>query len=339
MTDNIYRLSIIIPTYNVENYIEKTLSSCLNQDIPKSEYEIICIDDGSTDNTVKKINQIMENNENINLYTQENSGVSVARNRGIELAKGNYIWFVDSDDLIAENCLSILLENAEKYDAEKLLFSMEHFTSKVPAQNGNPSFEFCDENEKMYQFTFSHGGGGVCRTLYKNHFLKNLKIAFNKKISFSEDILFDFNVLINCNKSIKTDSVFYYYRQRESSAMHSKNFDNHILSMHLLSKEYKAISKKDISKIWKKIAKRKSHFAIKALLFSLVQKGDITFAKVYLEKLKTDNLYPYPLFNILFNNKSLKEGIINWISFLFPLEWYFMLCVRLSALKNKIFKK
>ncbi len=339
MTEKNCRLSIIIPTYNVENYIEETLNSCLNQDIPKSEYEIICIDDGSKDNTIGKIEQIMKIHNNIYLYTQKNSGVSVARNRGIELANGNYIWFVDSDDLIKENCLKILLEKAEKYDAQKLLFGMEHFTTKLPIHNEDIYFDFCGENEKMNTFTFSHGGGGVCRSLYKNVFLKTHQIIFNKEIAFSEDILFNFNVLINCNKCVKTDSIFYYYRQREGSVMHSKNFNKHIHSMYLLAKEYTIISKKNISEYWKNLAKRKSYFAIKALLFGLVQKGDIKFAREYIEKLKAENLYPYPFLNILFNNKSLKEYIINWISFLLPLKWYFILCVRLSYLKNKILKK
>lgn len=339
MTDNKYRLSIIIPTFNVEDYIQETLTSCLNQDISQEEYEIICIDDGSSDATVSKIEEIASANKNIKLFTQKNSGVSATRNRGIELANGNYIWFVDSDDLIAPNCINTLLTEAEKYDAEKLLFGMEHFTTRPKIQNKSVDFNFCNENSKIYDFVFSHNGGGVWRNFYKTKFLKQNKIKFKTQLSFSEDVLFDFTVLTNCQKCLKTKNVFYFYRQRTGSVMHSNNFDKHIVSMHLLAKEYLSLKKKNIPSSWKELSKRKSHFAIKALLFSLVQKGDVQLAKSYIEKLKSEKLYPYPFFNILFANKTFKENVINWTSFLFPLKWYFILCVRLSSLKNKIFKK
>ena len=338
MTDNTCRLSIIIPTYNVENYIEETLDSCLCQDIPKSEYEIICIDDGSSDNTVAKIQNYVSDNANIKLFTQQNSGVSATRNKGIELAQGNYIWFVDSDDLVAPNCIAAILSKAEEYDAQKLLFGMEHFINQPKHQTQNMVFEFCNSNERMYSFVYSHSGS-VCRNLYKTEYLKQNKIQFNTNLAFSEDILFDFRVILNCQKCLKTDDVLYFYRQHPNSAMHSNNFDKHINSMHLLAKEYLSISEESTTPFWKGLSKRKSHFAIKSLLFSLAQKGDAKFAKNQLQKLKNEKLYPYPFLNVLFNNVSFKEGVINWFSFLFPLEWYFMLCVRLISFKNKIFKK
>lgn len=338
MTDKNYRLSIIIPTFNVEDYIQETLTSCLNQDISQEEYEIICIDDGSSDATVSKIEEIASANKNIKLFTQKNSGVSATRNRGIDLARGNYIWFVDSDDLIAPNCIGPLLNKVEEYEAEKLLFGMEHFTTQPKAHNQQVNFEFCDTNDKMYAFVYSHNGGGVCRSFYKTEFLRQNELRFNTKLAFSEDIFFDFAVLINCQKCLKTENVSYFYRQRIGSAMHSNNFDKHISSMQLLAKEYLSITKKDIPKSWKKLSKRKSQFAIKALLFSLVQKGDIKYAKECLNELKKEGLYPYPFLNILFNNKAFKELIINWISFFFPFKWYFLLCVRIVSFK-KLFKK
>ena len=339
MTNKTCRLSIIIPTYNVESYIEETLNSCLQQDIPQEEYEIICIDDGSNDGTVSKIEKIASANKNIRLFTQKNSGVSATRNRGIELANGNYIWFVDSDDLIAPNCIGFLLTEAEKHDTEKLLFGMEHFTNRPKIKNQSIDFDFCNENSKIYDFIFSNNFGGVCRSFYKTEHIKKNNINFKTNLAFSEDVLFDFTFLIHCKKCLKTESFFYFYRQRTGSTMHSSNHDKHIASMQSLAKEYLLLANKDIPSYWQQLSKRKSCFAIKALLFSLVQKGDVQLAKGYIEKLKAEKLYPYPFFNILFTNKTFKESIINWISFLFPLKWYFMLCVRISSLKKKFFKK
>ena len=106
------RLSIVIPVCNLENYIAETLDSCLAQDILPEEYEIICIDDGSKDNSLAVLNHYAQTHSNIIVHTKENGGVSSARNKGIELAQGQYIWFVDGDDLIAENALGTLLRYA-----------------------------------------------------------------------------------------------------------------------------------------------------------------------------------------------------------------------------------
>jgi glycosyltransferase involved in cell wall biosynthesis len=98
-------LSIIIPVFNTEKYLQKCLSSVLAQDIPANEYEIIVVNDGSTDNSQKIIDDFKQSNNNIRVLCQTNSGQSAARNKALNIAKGEYIWFVDSDDYISEHCL------------------------------------------------------------------------------------------------------------------------------------------------------------------------------------------------------------------------------------------
>ena len=99
-------LSIIIPMYNVEQHIEKCLNSCFHQDIPISEYEVICVNDGSPDHAGDIARAFAEKYANLKVIDRPNGGLSAARNTGIEHAKGDYIMFLDSDDWIAENCLS-----------------------------------------------------------------------------------------------------------------------------------------------------------------------------------------------------------------------------------------
>lgn len=99
------KLSIIIPIYNVERYVEKCILSCLNQDLSKEEYEIICINDGTPDESGIIAETIAKDHSNIKVVNQENYGLSSARNNGLKLAKGEYVWFVDSDDWIEQNCL------------------------------------------------------------------------------------------------------------------------------------------------------------------------------------------------------------------------------------------
>lgn len=95
-------LSIIVPIYNAEKYIEECLNSCLAQDIDSSDYEIVCVNDGSEDNSLDILKKY-EKSHNIVVVDQKNAGVSSARNKGLLSAKGDFVWFVDSDDFIRQN--------------------------------------------------------------------------------------------------------------------------------------------------------------------------------------------------------------------------------------------
>lgn len=99
------KLSIIVPMYNVEQYIEKCLKSLLNQDLSRDDYEILIINDGSKDRSKHIVNEYMKNNKNIRMINQKNGGQSKARNTGIDNAKGEYLFFVDSDDYIEDYTL------------------------------------------------------------------------------------------------------------------------------------------------------------------------------------------------------------------------------------------
>ena len=89
------KLSIIIPVYNVEKYIEATISSVYRQNLPEDEFEIILVNDGSTDNSLQIITELASKHSNITVLSQENQGPSIARNKGIQMAKGEYIHFMD----------------------------------------------------------------------------------------------------------------------------------------------------------------------------------------------------------------------------------------------------
>ena len=94
------KLSIIIPVYNTEEYLPRCLNSCLEQDLLANEYEIIAINDGSSDNSLQILNAYALKYPNIRVINQENRGLGATRNRGLNLAIGEYIWFVDSDDWV-----------------------------------------------------------------------------------------------------------------------------------------------------------------------------------------------------------------------------------------------
>lgn len=111
------KLSIIIPAYNIENFIYDCLKYVYEQDLNKTEYEVIVVNDGSTDCTLKKI-EIFKKYENLIILNQENQGLSMARNNGFKIAKGKYIWFIDGDDQICPDCLKTIINKCEELNID-----------------------------------------------------------------------------------------------------------------------------------------------------------------------------------------------------------------------------
>lgn len=214
-------LSLIVPVYNVGEYLEECLDSLVTQDIPHEEYEIICVDDGSTDNSGAILDAYAEKYQNIVVVHKENGGVSSARNCGIDKAKGQYIWFIDADDFIKHNCLSIIkpLVEEKKYDIIKILpYSFSMNTTGFSPQTTTP--EMSQKNIKSFLWT---------KILKKTHITEN-RICFDTRISYAEDAVF----MLQLNPFLKevttvNDVVIYFYRQRPESAM-SQNVSKKINS-------------------------------------------------------------------------------------------------------------
>ena len=107
-------LSFIVPVYNTEMYLRECLDSLLTQDIPYDDYEIICVNDGSTDGSLQILREYERNCSNVTVIDQANSGVSTARNAGLDIARGQYIWFIDSDDVVLHDILGDVFDNILK---------------------------------------------------------------------------------------------------------------------------------------------------------------------------------------------------------------------------------
>ena len=136
------RFSFIVPFYNVELYIEECIRSLYNQDIPWDEYEVICIDDCSPDGSRKIVEKLQTEYPTLKLLTTpENLRQGGARNMGLDIARGKYIWFVDSDDYIKPNCLKRLLKQAEAEDLDILDFDFDSDFSKQAFIKNEKSFD------------------------------------------------------------------------------------------------------------------------------------------------------------------------------------------------------
>jgi glycosyltransferase involved in cell wall biosynthesis len=117
------KISILIPAYNVDQYVDACLDSCLNQDLPRNEYEIIVVNDGSTDDTLSHLKTYSSRYDNICVMSQQNKGLGITRNTLIDAAHGKYFWFVDADDTITRNCLGNVLSVLETDDLDILSIS------------------------------------------------------------------------------------------------------------------------------------------------------------------------------------------------------------------------
>lgn len=120
-------LSFIVPIYNAEQYLAECVESMLNQDVPQEQYEIILLDDGSTDCSLEIAHSYAKQHNCIHIYSQTNAGVAATRNTGIAKASGDYIWFVDSDDKIAINILSTIYKQVTDNNLDLLVFNASRF--------------------------------------------------------------------------------------------------------------------------------------------------------------------------------------------------------------------
>ena len=148
-------LSIIIPIYNVEQYIEKCILSCERQNIEKSDYEIICINDGSTDRSEEIVKALKNNYNNIVALSQKNKGVSCARNLGLEKARGEYIWFVDGDDFVQENVLSDIKSILKGSNCKRLKIGVYRNESIVLEDMGSRQIESNRDIDYLFSSIFA----------------------------------------------------------------------------------------------------------------------------------------------------------------------------------------
>lgn len=228
-------ISIIIPAYNIENYIAKCLDSLLNQTY--KNLDIIVVDDGSSDNTGKIIDDYVSKYDNIKVIHKKNAGVSAARNTGIEVARGDYIGFVDGDDTVDKEMFEVLIENAIKYDADishcgyKMVFPSRidyyYNTGILVKQNNELGLKDLIIGQRVEP--------GLVNKLYKKELFKTVRM--NEEIKINEDLLANYYLFKQSQKSVFYDKCMYSYILRKGSAATSKVNINKILDPVKVRKE------------------------------------------------------------------------------------------------------
>lgn len=215
------RLSIIIPFYNVEQYIAQCLDSVYRQDIPEEEYEVICVNDASPDHSKDIVQEYQKQHKNLILLEHEhNKKLGAARNTGRSIARGKYIWNVDSDDYIGKNCLSAILRQCEQNDLDILMFNLASHTEGVVE---TADFPFCVSNAHQDGISCLNQNlseiGRFCpvwRYIYKRDFLDTNHI-YSPEINMGEDVPYAFKALFLAKKVLLVNDVNYYYRINPAS--------------------------------------------------------------------------------------------------------------------------
>lgn len=214
------KLSIVIPIYKVEKYIEKCLESCINQDVELGvDYEIICINDGTPDKSADIAKDIARKHKGIIVYDQENQGLSAARNKGLSLAQGEYVWFVDSDDWIEPNCLSKLFPYLEnKLDFLEIQYEIVYEDGST--KQGEKSC--CATDVRLGRDVILQGGVHTAAQfcILRREFLYSNKLEFVKGI-YHEDVEFKIRTLLMAERVTSTPDVCYNYLQRTSGSITS----------------------------------------------------------------------------------------------------------------------
>lgn len=211
------RLSIIVPVYNVEKYIRPCIESIFKQDIDEDSFEVIIVNDGTKDKSMEIIQDIIERHKNIIIINQKNQGLSVARNKGIAAAKGQYIFMPDSDDLLIENSLKPLLELAIDSQADVVVADYYKMSNaEINATKINlPHFENIKiekkTGEKMFFDFLKIHNYTVWRSLYKKDFLDYNKITFYPGI-YCQDKPFTHEVYLRARTCIQASWPIYIYR-------------------------------------------------------------------------------------------------------------------------------
>lgn len=222
------KVSVIIPVYNVEKYLRECLDSVIHQTL--HDIEIICVDDGATDRSFEILKEYEEKDARIQVIHQENGGLSVARNTGMGVAKGEYLYFLDSDDMIIEEALEELYHESKKNELDILYFDAKIFYENSDLWQKFSRFEEIGNRKKEYpsitsgadlfaQFVFNDDYSvSLCRQFIRNAFLKGIHLTFYPQI-LHEDNLFTFISILQAKRTKHVKKAYFLRRVRVNSIM------------------------------------------------------------------------------------------------------------------------
>ena len=226
------KVSVIIPVYNAEKYLRECLDSVVNQTL--KDIEIICVNDGSTDNSLKILEEYASNDNRIKIINQDNQGAGIARNNGIKQAHGYYLYFLDSDDYIEIDALKKLYTKAQEYNTDIIIFNYSAFDNETGKEqfrtnvctnisNSEVVFSKLDHENNFFQITDSN----VWAKFYRREFINHLNIKFSNTKSVN-DVFFCYSTLFMAQRILCLNDCFAYYRRNIKTSLTLKSINSNI---------------------------------------------------------------------------------------------------------------
>lgn len=218
MDNHDIKVSVVMPIYNAGDYLTRAIGDILQQTLP--ELELICVNDGSTDNSLSIIKSFMKKDQRIKLINQQNAGTSVARNVGIEAACGQYIIFLDADDFYEKNLLKLLYDAAEKDSLDVAVARFDIYNDNqnkysLPMEEPHSGI-FVDgsvsSKNEYPDFILSSTTGYVWNKLFRTTFVKNMELAFDPELYVFEDVCFVCSALALAERVAKIDDILIHHR-------------------------------------------------------------------------------------------------------------------------------
>lgn len=221
-------VTVIVPIYNLEKYLDLCLGSIVTQSYPN--LEIILVDDGSTDGSLALCKTYSKLDTRINVISQKNSGVSVARNMGLKHAQGEYICFIDGDDYIIPDYIQLLVEAILEHKADMAvcqITKLKHEEFRAPPPHLIiPSVSIIDVEQALHQMTYQKTfSWEVVAKLYSKKIIHDLQFDKNERIG--EDFTFSYHYLHRCQRIVVCQFTGYFYLLREGSATQSHFSEKH----------------------------------------------------------------------------------------------------------------
>jgi glycosyltransferase involved in cell wall biosynthesis len=252
------KLSIIIPVYNVEEYIRCCLNSLVNQNFDDEEVEIILLDDGSTDNSLSICKGYAKKYSFIKLYSHTNIGISATRNKGITKAKGDYIYFMDSDDYVAHQSLKKILAFALKNDLDILGFNSIHtyrrnLTKPLNFDDAFAKTKILNGPTYLEKEIFHSGPWWV---FIKRKFLVEQVLNFREDLFALEDVVFIAELILTSKRIAFVDKNIYRYTRTKISILNNKEKDHYLKVIYSMDSAIKILN--EIIETYHKQHKNKS---------------------------------------------------------------------------------
>lgn len=284
--------SFIIPLYNCEDYISHSLDCILSSQLPEDEYEIIIINDESKDNGTRICQEYAEQHPQIHLYHQKNDGPATARNLGLQHAQGDFIWFIDADDLIEPKIIRQVLQVIqERPNVELLSFAyIEQYPDKDITHRMVDSLRVCNGLE----FLKMNGGGYLWNNIYRRQSIGDVR--FVNGVRHIEDTCFNHQTIIDFKEVVILPDVGYYYNRKN---IHSISQDKRLRDRVKANEDsfivYQTLYqelKNTTDEAKKAYLNQKLHFSIAAHLYTMMRFDNVRTIKRYIEAYRKMGFYP-----------------------------------------------